>query len=813
MMMEPILQDFRYELRALIKSRRFTSIALITLVLGIAANLAIFTFVDATLIQPLPYRDASRLVEIYDTRQAEIFTQFEPSYPDFLDWRAQQQAFDQLAAYAQNQVLFRGAGAPDLLPSAVVTDNFFQTLGVQPIAGRDFRAGEDLAASPRMAMLSYGWWQRHFGGKDVVGQVLNIDNEPNTIIGVLPADFHFAPVSDPDVWLTLHLHASGGLLERRNLHWLNVVGRLKPGVARETAASEMNVIAERLEKQYPQSNDKLRTTVVPLNEVIVGQIRPILLVLLGAVALLLLIACANVANLLLARGMARRGEMAIRTALGASRARIMGLMLTEGLIISFTGTALGLLVAHWTVKGFVAMIPASRLAAMPYLKHMGMDARVVGFAFLLAVTTGVVFAMAPALQAAGATVQDALKDGSRGSHSGSWRRFASALVIGEVTLAMVLLAGSGLMVKSLYRLLDVNPGFDQHNLLGLGVGLSQARFPQDAEQFQAYQNLVERIRAVPGVKSVGSSSVLPVSNGGNTSNLRVVGLASETPQGREANSRSVSRTYFQTLGAELLQGSWFTEADNSTGPQRVIINKTLANLFMPGLDPLKQQIWFTYSPTEKPRQVIGVVRDVKEGPLDMPARPAIYTPQEAQARLFYNLVIRTERRPDARVTEIQNAIRQIDPDAVTFNVQTMEDRIQRSPAAFLHRYPAALAGVFAFLALLLGTTGLYGLVAYSVSQRTQEIGIRMALGAQRKNVLRMVLAQGVRLIVPGVVMGIIAAILAANLMRSMLFGVHSWDPAILVLVTALLAIVTLAASYIPARSATKVDPMRALRHE
>jgi hypothetical protein len=267
------------------------------------------------------------------------------------------------------------------------------------------------------------------------------------------------------------------------------------------------------------------------------------------------------------------------------------------------------------------------------------------------------------------------------------------------------------------------------------------------------------------------------------------------------------------LGAELLQGSWFTEADNSTGPQRVIINKTLANVFMPGLDPLKQQIWFTYSPTEKPRQVIGVVRDVKEGPLDMPARPAIYTPQEAQARLFYNLVIRTERRPDARVTEIQNAIRQIDPDAVTFNVQTMEDRIQRSPAAFLHRYPAALAGVFAFLALLLGTIGLYGLVAYSVSQRTQEIGIRMALGAQRKNVLQMVLAQGVRLIVPGVVMGIIAAILAANLMRSMLFGVNSWDPAIFVLVTALLAIVTLAASYIPARSATKVDPMRALRHE
>jgi macrolide transport system ATP-binding/permease protein len=810
-MIETILQDLRYELRTLIKSPRFTSIALITLVLGIAANVAIFTFVDAALLQPLPYRDASRLVEIYDTRNMEVFTQFETSYPDFLDWRAQQQVFEGLAAYGENQVLLRGTGTPELLPSAAITDNFFQTLGVQPILGRDFHPGEDQAAAPRMVMLSYGWWQRHFGGKDVTGQSLNIDDQPNTIIGVLPADFHFAPVGDPDVWVTLH--AEGGLLQRRNLHWLNTVARLKPGVSRESAAAAMNVIAERLEKQYPQSNDKLRTTVVPLNEVIVGEIRPILLVLLGAVGLLLLIACANVANLLLARAMARRNEMAIRTALGASRARLIGLMLIEGLMISFSGACLGLVVAHWTVKGFVAMIPAGRLAAMPYLKHMGVHASVLGFAFFLALITGVVFALAPALQASGTNVQEALKDGSRGSHSGSWRRFASALVIGEVALAMVLLAGSGLMVKSLYRLLKVNPGFDQRNLLGLGVGLSQTRFPHEAEQFQAYQNVIDRIRAIPGVESVGSSSVLPVSNGGNTSNLRVVGLPSETPQGREANSRSVSRTYFQTLGAELLQGSWFTEADNPTGPQRVIVNKTLADQFMPGLDPLKQQIWFTYSPTEKPRQVIGVVRDIKEGPLDTPARPAIYTPQEAQARLFYNLIVRTETRPDSLASAVQSAIRQIDPDAVTFNVQTMEDRIQRSPAAFLHRYPAVLAGVFAFLALLLGTIGLYGLVAYSVSQRTQEIGIRMALGAQRSNVLQMVLAQGVRLIVPGVVIGIAAAIVVANLMRSMLFGIRSWDPAIFLTVSIVLAVVTLGASYIPARTATKVDPMVALRYE
>jgi predicted permease len=808
-MIETILQDLRYELRALLKSPRFTSIALITLILGIAANVAIFTFVDAALLRPLPYRDASRLMEVYDTRTAEVFTQFEASYPDFLDWREQQKVFDELAGYGQNQVLLRGAGAPELLPSAVATDNFFQTLGVRPLAGRDFRAGEDLVSAPRMVMLSYGWWQRHFGGKDVIGQTLIIDDQPNTIIGVLPADFHFAPVGDPDVWLTLH--ASGPLLQRRNLHWLNVVGCLKPGISRESAAAAMNLIAEGLEKQYPQSNDKLRTMLVPLNEVIVGQIRPILLVLLGAVVLLLLIACANVANLLLARAMARRNEMAIRTALGASRTRLIGLMLTEGLILSFTGATAGMAVAYWTIKGFVAMIPATLLDNMPYLKHMSIDARVLLFACALAVITGVVFALAPAFQAANTDVQSALKDGSRSSQSSSWRRFASGLVVGEVALAMVLLAGSGLLVKSLYRLLNVNPGFDQHNLLGMMVGLSRSHFPnQDNQRLLAHQGILERIRALPGVQAAGLGDVLPVSNGGNTSNLRVVGQPSATPQGREANSRTVNRTYFQTLGAKLVQGSWFTDADNATGPQRVIVNQTLADQFMAGLDPLKQQILFTYSPAEKPRQVIGVVRDIKEGPLDTAARPAIYTPLEATPYLYFNLILRTAQRPDALVSDVQNAVRQIDPDAITFNIQTMEDRIQRSPAAFLHRYPAALAGMFAFLALLLGTIGLYGLVAYSVSQRTQEIGIRMALGAQRGNVLQMVLAQGVRLIVPGVAIGIAAALLVSYFMRSMLFGIHSWDPVIFVAVTAILAIVTLAASYVPARAATKVDPMMAL---
>jgi predicted permease len=809
--METLSQDVRYALRSLLKSPRFTVTALVTLTLGIAATVAIFTFVDAALIRPLPYRDSSRLYQIFETRQMEVFTRFEASYPDFLDWRAQNQVFDGLAGYQNDGVVMRGSGTPQMLSTAIVTDNFFSTLGVRPASGRDFRPGEDLAAAPRYALISYAWWQKHFAGNaDAIGQVLTLDDQPTTIIGVLPADFHFAPVGDPDIWLTTH--AEKDALLRRNMHWLNVMGRLKTGVSRETAASAMNVVAERLEQQYPVSNHELRTAVVPLSEVIVGQIRPILLVLLAAVTLLLVIACANVANLQLARSIGRSREMAVRTALGASRFRLMALMLTEGLVLSFTGSVLGLFASYALVKGFVAMIPAPFLDNVPYLKHLGINASVLVFTVAVAVVTGTVFALAPAVRASRGDVQGALKEGTRGSAGGPWRRFASGLVVAEVAVAMVLLAGSGLLVKSLYRLLQVDPGFDQSHLLGVGVVLPDSHYKEPAQQVAAHRALLERVRVLPGVLSVGSGSQLPVSNGGNTNNIRVVGQPT-VAEGREANRRVVDQYYFQTLRAQLLAGRWFTDEENLTAPQRIVVNKTFVDRFMNGLDPLKQQVVLTYSPKEKPRQVIGVVRDVKEGPLDTPSRPALYFPMDAEPRTYFNLIIRTAQKPEALIGDVQAAIHQIDADAVTLETQTMDDRIQRSPAAFLHRYPAWLAGGFAVLALLMGSIGLYGLVAYSVSQRTQEIGIRMALGAQRGNVLKMILAQGVRVIIPGAIIGIACGTGAAYLMRSMLFGVTAWDPAIFALVTSLLAGVTLLASFVPARQATKVDPLVALRYE
>ncbi|HKD44564.1 MAG TPA: ABC transporter permease [Candidatus Angelobacter sp.] len=809
--MESFTQDVRFALRSLLKSPRFTATALVTLTLGIAATVAIFTFVDAALIRPLPYRDSSRLFQVYETRHMEVFTQFEASYPDFLDWRAQNQVFDSLAGYQQDGVVMHGIGSPQLVPAAVVTDNFFNALGVVPVQGRDFRPGEDLRAAPRYALISYAWWQRQFGGRpEAVGRTLELDDAATTIIGVLPEDFHFAPVGDPDVWLTTH--AEKDALVRRNMHWLNVVGRLKPGVSKDTAAAAMNVVAERLEQQYPQSNHELRTAVVPLSEVIVGKIRPILLLLLSAVVLLLLIACANVANLLLARSVSRTREMAVRTALGASRSRLMALMLTEGLVLSFTGALFGLFASYALVKGFVAMIPEPFLNNVPYLKHLGINSNVVLFAVVVAVVTGMVFSLAPAVRASRGDIQGALKEGTRSSATGGWRRFASSLVVAEVAVALVLLAGSGLLIKSLYRLLEVDPGFDQSNLLVLGVALPDSHYKEPAQQVAVHRALLDRVRSLPGVLAVGSSSQLPISNGGSTNNVRIAGQPT-VAEGREANRRVVDQYYFQTLRAQLLNGRWFSDEDNASAPQRVIVNKTFADHFMNGLDPLKQQVVLTFSPTQKPRQVIGIVRDVKEGPLDIPSRPAIYFPMDAEPGTYFNLAIRTGQKPQALIGEVKAVIREVDADAVTIEVQTMDDRIQRSPAAFLHRYPAWLAGAFAVLALVMGSIGLYGLVAYSVSQRTQEIGIRMALGAQRGNVLKMILAEGVRLIIPGAVIGTAFGAGGAYLMRSMLFGVTVWDPVIFGLVTALLAAVTMLASFIPAHQAMKVDPMVALRYE
>jgi predicted permease len=808
--MEGVLQDARYGLRILLRRPGFTAVAIIVLALAIGANVAIFGFIDEALLRPLPYRDPDQLVKIWDARQSQIDSRFEASYPDYLDWKQQSQAFSSLAAYSTggNSIL-AGPSGPELIPVGRVSDNFFQTLGVSPILGRVFLNGEELASSTKYAVLTYGFWQRRFGGKqDIVGQSLTLSGEHATIIGVLPQDFQFAPRGDVDLYLTLR--PTDGMLSRRNLHWIHPFGRLKPGVSLAQAQGMMNALAANLEKQYPDSNKDLRTVVIPLSELITGPIKPILMVLMGAVGMLLLIACANVANLLLARSATRAKEIALRSALGAGRWRVIRQLITEGIVLAAAGTAVGMVVAIVATRWMVDALPQSIRQSMPYL-HASVEPRVLVFAAGLAVLTALLFSLPPALRLSAPTLNDALKEGGQQSSASSWRKVGSSLVVVELAICAVLLVGSALLLKSLFRLLNVDAGFNVSRLTTFFVFPDNKRYNLDQEAIVMEKNLIDALQAVPGVSSVGSTSTPPIV-GGNTSLFRVVG-APMTPRPYEANSRTVDPGYFSTLQATLKSGRYFDERDNATAPQTVIINETLAKMAFGNEDPVGKQIVFTYNAQQKPRQVIGVLQDVHEGALDVEDKPAIYTPFAQDPGKIFAVVVRSTVDPNSLRPALEKAVHDIDPGIVLYQMQTMEDLIAQSPAAALHRYPAWLISVFALTALLLAVVGLYGIVSYSVSQRTREIGIRMALGAPRGDVLKLILRDGARLAAIGIGAGVIAAVLAGYVLRSLLFGIAPWDPVTLLIVTAILSGVGLFASYMPARRAARLDPMKALHYE
>jgi predicted permease len=809
--METLLQDIRYGVRILARSPGFTVVAVLVLALAIGANVTIFTFVDAALLRPLPYDKPDQLVAIFDARKSQVSSRFEASYPDFLDWQQQNQVFSSLAGYnGPGGRVLTGSSGPEMVENARVTDNFFQTLGVQPLLGRTFRRGEEQMAAPRYAILPYGWWQKRFGGrKDVIGQSLTIDGNPTTIIGVLPRDFHFAPLGDPDIYTTLH--AEGGLLERRNLHWLNVIGRLKPNVSRDQAQAAMNTLMANMEQQYPDSHRELRTVSMPLAELITGNTKPILLVLLGAVGLLLLIACANIANLLLARSAARAKEIAIRTALGARRWRVVRQLLTEGMVLVSVGTMLGVVLAVWTTRLMIRVLPEQMRQGMPYLRNASIDFSTLVFAGVVAVATALLFSMAPAVRLSSPGLNDALKEGGRLSAAGSWKKAGSSLVVAEVAISAVLLIGSGLLLRSLYHLLSIDAGFNASHLTTFYVFPASHRYDKDEQQIVLHRNLMEKLLTVPGVTAAGSTSTLPVV-GGNTILYRVVG-APMTLLANEANSREISPGYLPALQAKMRAGRNFDERDTPASPQVVMINETLARSVFGSVNPVGKQIVFTFNAKQKPREIVGVVGDVHEGALDVEGKPAIYTPFAQSPDNVFAVVVRSTVAPGALRPALEKAVHAVDPEIVVVEMQTMEDLIAESPVATLHRYPAWLVSVFAASALLLGIIGLYGIVSYSVSQRTREIGIRMALGAQRANVLKMVLADGTRLAAYGIATGVIAALVAAYFLRSILFGVKPWDPLTLVIVAAVLAGVGVIASYLPARRASRLDPIQALHYE
>ena len=808
--MESVIKDLKFAIRSLFKRPGFVAVAVITLALGIGGSTSIFTVVDAALLRGLPYKSPDRLYHLWEkTPKEEEFSKREFSYPDYQDYQ-QNNVFEGLAAYTGGRVLLSDAGEPESVGGPRVSANFFSVLGVDPILGRTFQPEEEKPGGPKVTVLDDGLWQRRFGGdQNVIGRALTINGESYTIIGVLPQSFQFALRAN-DLWIPYQ--PTDNQRTRRGLHGTNLIGRLKPGIDAAQAQSELSVIAGRIEKEYKDSHAGTTMRLVPLHEEVIGNVRPILLVLLAAVGFVLLIACANVASLLLTRSLARQKEVAIRAALGASRWRVVRQLLTESLLLSLLGGAAGLLIAYWGVPAIVSAFPQNQLNAMPFLKTLSLNASILGFSFALSLITGIVFGLAPALQSSRLDLNEVLKEGGRNMAAGASHRLRSAMVVTEIALAVVLLVGAGLMMKSLLRLLQTNVGFKTDKLLTMTVVLPPSKFKDTNQIINVHQQLQERVQSLPGVADAGTIDILPL-NSGNTSRFSVDGDPLPPPgQETEANVRVVSDSYFRTLGVPLFAGRMFDEHDGPDKPGVVIIGKTIADRLFPGRDPVGRKISYPSS-QYPPDLIVGVVGDVKTTRLDEQLRPVLYYPFRQAATPFANLVVRTDGDPTALAGSIRNEIRNIEPDTAFLNVNSMDRMIAQTPASFMRRFPALLIGIFAIVALLLASIGIYGVVSYSVSQQTHHIGVRMALGANSADILRMVLKEGLMLALAGVGIGIAAAFGLMRLLRTLLFEVSTNDAATFASVAGALFVVALLACYLPARRATKVDPLVALRYE
>ena len=806
--MHNLLQDLRYGIRTLIKRPGFTLIAVVTLALGIGSSTAIFTVVDAAVIRGLPYRSPERLYHLWESRPQSEFGQREFSYPDYQDYLHNEVC--EIAAYTGGAGILNWNGESERVFSPNVSANFFPLLGVQPLKGRTFQDGEDKPGGPKVVVLGYGLWQRRFGGDErIVGQQLNLSGNSFTIIGVLPQSFQFA-LRPADLWLPYQ--PTEGQLTRRFMHGTNLIARLKPSVSAAQAQAELSVIASRIEQQNKESHAGTGLKLIPLQEQVVGQVKPILMMLLAAVGSVLLIACANVASLLLTRSLARQKEVGIRAALGAGRWRIVRQLLTESMLLSLAGALVGVLLAFWGTSALVAMLPANQISALPFLQTLNIDARMLGFSFGLSVLTGIIFGLAPALHSSRLELSGVLKEGGRTTSGGSSHRLRSGLVMTEIALAVVLLVGAGLLLKSLVRLLKTDPGFNPQNVLTMTFVLPPDKYRDDNSQINFQDRLKERLDALPGVTGIGMVDILPLQPG-NTTRVYVEGDPIPPPgKELEANMRSVNETYFQTLEVPLIAGRMFDSRDKPDAPLVVIIGKTMADRIFAGRDPIGRRLKYA-SIDEPPISIVGVVGDVKITGLDQEIRPVIYYPFRQNASVFANLVIRSSADPTALAGSIRNEIRGLEPDVAVFNVQAMPELIANSPAAFLRRFPATLIGVFAGLALLLASIGIYGVVSYSVSQQTHYIGVRMALGARAVDILKLVLKEGLLLTLVGMAVGVVAALGLMQLLRSVLFGVQVTDVSTFAIVVGTLFVVTFLACYFPARRATKVDPLVALRYE
>ena len=806
--LEHVGRDARFAVRQLRSNPGFTFTAIITLALGMATIIAIFAFVDGVLIRPLPYRDSARLVGVFE--RTEVFPQSNLSYADYLDWKKLNTVFASLAAYQRSGTILAGTNGVERVPAARVSDDFFKTLGVEPMLGRDFLPGEDLPPAQRTVLLSYAAWQSRYGGRpDVLGQALTLNDVPYVIIGVLPREFHFAPAEPADFWMSLH--ATNPCDRRRSCHNLYGVARLRDGVSIDAAGANIAAIASQLEQQYPDSNRGQGSAIVALEEVIVGNVRPVLLVLIAGAALLLLLAAINVASLLVVRSEGRRREMAVRAALGASNARVLVQFVIEAVVLVAIATVVATIGGHWTIQILTGLIPANIAARMPYLTELGLNVRVFGFTIALAVGAVGPFGVIPALRLSLSNTYQGLVEGGRTAAGLNWHRLGSKLVVVEIASAVVLLVGAGLLGQSLFRLLHVDIGLQAERLATITVTAPNSRYSDDKQLTLLADRLIARLAALPGVQSVGLSSLRPLA-GGNTMWIKVVGRP-YNGEHNEVHYREVSPGYLTTLQSRLVRGRHFRDDEDASKPPVVIINQALVRKYFSSEDPLSHQLAFAPTSAQPPMSIVGIVEDIKESPLDAETPPTIYVPFAQDPTSGFGVFVRTSQAEESVLATMAAAIREVDPAIATFGGSTMRALVNDSQSAYLRRSSAALVTGFAAIAWVLGIVGLYGVVAYSVSQRRREIGVRMALGANPDTIHRLVLREAGWLTSGGLLVGIACAIGAATLMRGLLFGVRSWDVPTLVTVCLALGISALAASYIPARRAASVDPAEALRAE
>lgn len=809
--MTTLLQDLKYGLRMLAENPGFTAVAVVTLALGIGANTAIFSMVNSVLLRPLPYPHSERIT-IVGQEWMGGGGDFSPA--DFLDVRAQNHSFEQMAATRELNFNLVSGDRPERVIGDFVTTNLFSLLGVEPMLGRGFVPEDGGHRADRVVVLSHGLWQRHFGGNaSVLGEKVNLNGEAFTVVGVMPRGFAYPEGAElwvpPTFAVPAHpLRPNEDPATMRGSHYFESVARLRPDVTLDEARADLAVVFKNVTRAHPDSDlNDAKPWVNTLHEEKVGNVRPALLVLLGAVGLVLLIACANVASLIMARGVSRRKELAVREALGAGRARVIRQLLTESILLALVGGSLGILLAFWGFAPLAALVPAN----LKDYAQLSVDLRVLGFTLLLSLLAGVVFGLAPALTGAKPRLSDTLKEGGRSTNFGR-HRGQELLVVAETALALVLLVGAGLLLRSFVRLLAVDEGFDPDHVLTMQIFLPQARYPEPAARDNFVKRVLASVKSLPGVEAGSVVTRLPLNPGGSTRSILIEGRSYPPDRPGEEitpNYSVVSPDFYSVLHIPLLKGRFFKEADDAHSTRVCIINRTMAKTFWPGEDPVGKRV--RMGTDEAWIEIAGVVGDVQQRQLGEPVRPMFYAPYAQDPWPFMDIAVRTSTDPGSLASSVERAVQSVDSQEPIYNVSTMEEIVSRSVAG--RRFNVVLLGIFAALALCLTAIGIFGVISFAVTQRTHEIGIRMALGAERNDVLKLVIGRGMILALFGLGLGVVGALGLTRFLSSLLYDIKPTDPVTFAAVAGLLAGVAFVASYIPARRATKVDPMVALRYE